>query len=50
VLAEVFITATGEPEPLPAGQHVADAAAAGLAMVELLDSPEALTLTCSPAS
>jgi hypothetical protein len=44
-LAEAFITAAGKPEPLPAGQHAADAAAAGLAPVELLDSPETLTST-----
>ena len=43
LLAEAFITAVGKPEPLPAGQHAADAAAAGLALVELLDSPETLT-------
>src|SRR5580658_1225687 len=39
LLGEAFITAAGKPEPLPAGQHAADAAAAGLALVELLDSP-----------
>jgi hypothetical protein len=50
LLAEAFITAAGKPEPLPAGQHAADAAAAGLAMVELLDSPQTLTsaVCCSP--
>lgn len=51
LLAEAFITAVGEPAPLPAGQHAAGAAAAaGLALVELLDSPETLTSTvcCSP--
>jgi hypothetical protein len=50
LLAEAFITADGKPEPLPAGQHAADAAAAGLALVKLLDSPEALTsaVSCSP--
>jgi hypothetical protein len=31
LLAEAFITASGKPEPLPAGQHAADAVAAGLA-------------------
>ena len=31
LLAEAFITAAGKPEPLPAGQDAADAAAAGLA-------------------
>jgi hypothetical protein len=52
LLAEAFITAAGKPEPLPAGQHAADAAAAGLALVALLDSPETLTSTvrcCLPA-
>ena len=50
LLAEAFITAAGKPEPLPAGQHAADAAAAGLALVELLDSPRTLTsvVRCSP--
>jgi hypothetical protein len=50
LLAETFITADGKPEPLPAGQHAADAAAAGLAFVELLDNPQTLTsaVCCSP--
>ena len=50
LLAEAFITAAGKPEALPADQHAADAAAAGLALVELLDSPETLTsaVCCSP--
>jgi hypothetical protein len=38
LLAEAFITASGKPEPLPAGQHAADAVAAELALVEVLDS------------
>jgi hypothetical protein len=35
---------------VPAGQHAADAAGAGLALVELLDSPKTLasTVCCSP--
>jgi hypothetical protein len=50
LLAEAFITAAGKPEPVPAGQNAADAAAAGLALVELLDSPKTLasTVYCSP--
>jgi hypothetical protein len=50
LLAEAFITAAGKPEPVPAGQDAADAAAAGLALVELLDSPETLAsaVRCSP--
>jgi hypothetical protein len=50
LLAEAFITAVGKPKPLPAGQHAADAAAAGRALVELLDSLETLTtaVCCSP--
>jgi hypothetical protein len=43
LLAEAFITAAGKPEPLSAGQHAADAAAAGLALLEVLGSPAALT-------
>jgi hypothetical protein len=39
LLAEAFITLAGKPEPLPAGQHAADAAAAGLALLEVLGSP-----------
>jgi hypothetical protein len=38
LLAEAFIMASGKPEPLPAGQHGADAVAAGRAPVEILDS------------
>jgi hypothetical protein len=50
LLAEAFITASGKPEPLPAGQHAADAAAAGLALMEILDSPAPITsrVCCSP--
>jgi hypothetical protein len=50
LLAEAFITAAGKPEPLAAGQHAADAAAAGLALLEMLDSPATLTssVCCSP--
>jgi hypothetical protein len=50
LLAEAFITAAGKPEPLAASQHLADAAAAGLALLEMLDSPATLTssVSCSP--
>ena len=50
LLAEAFIIAVGKPGPLPAGQHAADATAAGLALVEFLDSPQTLisTVCCSP--
>lgn len=50
LMAEAFITAAGKPEPLSASQHAADAAAAGLAMLEVLDSPAAPTssVCCSP--
>lgn len=50
LLAEAFITAAGKPEPLPAGQDAADAAAAGLVLTEVLDSSGPLTSTvrCAP--
>jgi hypothetical protein len=50
LLAETFITAAGKPEPLPAGQDAADAAAAGLALAEVLNSSGPLTSTvrCAP--
>jgi hypothetical protein len=50
LLAEAFITAAGKPEPLPAGQHAADAAAAGLGLLEMLDRPVTLasSVCCSP--
>jgi hypothetical protein len=50
LLAEAFITASGKREPLPAGQHAADAVAAGLALAEVLDSPAPLvsSVCCSP--
>jgi hypothetical protein len=52
LLAEAFITASGKPEPLPAGQHAADAVAAELALVEVLDSsaPIASRVCCLSAS
>jgi hypothetical protein len=50
LLAGAFITASGKPEPLPAGQHAADAVAAGLALVEILDSsaPLVSSVCCWP--
>jgi hypothetical protein len=47
---EAFITAAGQPEPLPAGQDAADAAAAGLTLAELLDGSAPLTFSvrCAP--
>ncbi len=50
LLAEAFITASGKPEPLPAGQHAADAVAGGLALAEVLDStaPPASPVRCAP--
>ena len=50
LLAEAFITASGEPEPLPAGQHAADTVAAGPGLVEILDSsaPLVCSVCCSP--
>jgi len=50
LLAEAFITAAGKPEPLPAGQDAADAAAAGLALAEMPDGSAPLTsaVRCAP--
>jgi hypothetical protein len=50
LLAEAFITEAGKPEPLPAGQDAADAAAAGLALAEMLDGSAPLTsnVRCAP--
>lgn len=50
LLAEAFITAAGKPEPTSTGQHAADAAAAGLALLEMLDGSAPLTssVRCSP--
>jgi hypothetical protein len=50
LLAEAFITAAGKPEPLPAGQDAAGAAAAGLALAEMLGSSGPLTspVRCAP--
>jgi hypothetical protein len=47
LLAEAFITGSGKPDPLPAGQHAADAFAAGLAFVEALaSSPQLISAVC----
>ena len=50
LLAEAFITAAGKPEPLPAGQDAADAAAGGLALAEMLDgsAPPTSSVRCAP--
>ena len=50
LLGEAFVSAAGKPVPAAAGQHAADAAAAGRALVELLDDPQPLTsgVYCSP--
>lgn len=50
LLAEAFVSGRGKPTPLAAGQHAADAAAAGLALVELLDAARLLAsqVRCSP--
>jgi hypothetical protein len=50
LLAEAFITAAGKPEPLPAGQDAADAAAAGLALAEMLvgSGPLSSSVRCAP--
>jgi hypothetical protein len=52
LLAEAFITASGKPEPPPAGQHAADAVAAELALAGVLDSsaPIASRVCCLSAS
>jgi hypothetical protein len=50
LLAEAFITASGKPEPRPAGQDAADAAAAGLALAEMLDGSAPLTSSVRCAS
>jgi hypothetical protein len=43
LLAEAFVSGSAKPWLVSASQHAADAAAAGLALVELLDGPEPLT-------
>jgi hypothetical protein len=50
LLAEAFVSAAGKPVPVSGGQHAADATAAGLAMVELLDAsgPLGSDVRCSP--
>ncbi|MEU4697472.1 hypothetical protein [Nonomuraea dietziae] len=46
LLAEAFVSALGKPEPTSAGQHAADAAAAGLAMLRLLEEDSAVSEVC----
>jgi hypothetical protein len=50
LLAETFVSAAWKPVPVPGGQHAADAAAAGLAMVELLETSDMFgsDVHCSP--
>ena len=50
LLGEAFVSAAGKPVPVSAGQHAADAAAAGRALVELPEDPRPLTsgVCCSP--
>jgi hypothetical protein len=50
LLAEAFVSGMGKPVPLPAGQHAADALAAGLAMVERLELNDGLRsdVGCAP--
>jgi hypothetical protein len=40
LLAEAFVSGLGKPVPVSAGQDAADAAAAGLALVRLLDQAD----------
>ncbi len=50
LLGEAFVSAAGKPVLVPAGQHAADAAAAGRAFVELFNDAQAFTsaVHCSP--
>lgn len=50
LLGEAFVSAAGKPVPVPARQDAADAAAAGRALVQLLDDPRLLISSahCSP--
>jgi hypothetical protein len=50
LLAEVFVSGAGKPVPVAAGQHAADATAAGKAVIERLDMPDGLVsdVRCSP--
>lgn len=50
LLAEAFVSGTGKPPPLPAGQHAAAAAAAALVLLERLDTTGEITsdVRCSP--
>jgi hypothetical protein len=50
LLAEAFVSGAGKPVPVAAGQHAADAAAAGIALIERLDSGDVLVsdVHCSP--
>ena len=50
LLAEAFVSGSGKPAPGSAGQDAADAEAAGLALVDLLNAsaPLASSICCSP--
>jgi hypothetical protein len=50
MLAEVFVSGVGKPVPVAAGQHAADAIAAGKALIERLDRPGGFVsdVRCSP--
>lgn len=50
LLAEAFVSSSGKPAPRSAGQDAADADAAGLAFVDLLNTsaPLASSICCSP--
>jgi hypothetical protein len=43
LLGEAFVSAAGKPALVAAGQHAADAVAAGRALVELLDDAQPLS-------
>jgi hypothetical protein len=50
LLAEAFVSAAGKPTAAPAGQHAADAIAAGHALADWLDAgtPASQAVQCAP--